>query len=114
MSLAWEALQLLMTDYHITVGQKVAENWHLPEQVKVAIIYYRDYANHQEDSLMKGAMITCLADQFATDLLDSNSGDQESITEHPVIQDLNLYPEDMDALFAQGEPILKTVDSMAV
>ncbi len=62
----------------------------------------------------KPAMITSLASQLSTHLLDPTATDEESVRKHPVVRDLNLYPEDLAKLLEQGPTILSTADSMAL
>ncbi len=58
------------------------------------------------------ALITCLADHLASYLLEPTLMDEETLLALPVIQDLNLYSEDVSSLLEQGETILKILDSM--
>ena len=59
-------------------------------------------------------MVTCLADCLASHLLGLNTLDTTTLESLPVVDALNLYPDDMDELQAQGEKILQAVDAMVV
>ncbi len=109
---SWNEIHSLVEEYHIPVGGMIAEKWQLPAQVREAIVYYADYS--QASSAKKAVMITCLASILATHLSDPAICDQESVTSHPVVHDLNLYPEDLTALLDKGEEILSGADSIAV
>ncbi len=109
--LEWEPVERLMQEFHIPVGVMIADKWSLPAQVREAITYYADYS-HAPTS--KPALITALASRLATHLMDPTATDEESVRNHPVVRDLNLYPEDVAKLLEQGSTILDTAESMAV
>jgi HD-like signal output (HDOD) protein len=108
---SWAIMDTLIQELSIMAGTKLAEAWQLPEPVQEAIRFYPDGAYHHATSPTKGAMITCLADHLATAIVDSSSLDEEAIRAHPVVQDLNFYPEDMDAIFELKDTIQKSVES---
>lgn len=57
--------------------------------------------------------MTCLADRLATYLLIPDSFDDNTLRDHTVFADLNLYPNDIDILLGLKEKILNLVDTMA-
>ena len=111
-TLSWDIMNTFLTDLHVQVGVKLATSWELPAQVIESIMYYANYS--QAPSTNKTAMATCLADYFASALLGPTEQDEEVLRSLPVIQDLNLYPEEVTALLEPGPTIRQTVDSMAV
>jgi len=112
LALEWESFSMFLDVYHVPVGASVVEKWKLPPQVKEAILYYRDYSQSQHPSLV--AMVTCLADHLASHILELDSLDKAGLESLPVVEALNLYPDDMEALHDHGETILQTVDAMVV
>lgn len=110
-SLNWEETYALMQEYQVLVGNMIADKWTLPDQVKEAISHYSDYS--PESSPSKMSMITCLSDHLATHLLDPDTTDEQSVRDRPVIQDLNLYPEDLDTLFEKRDMVLEGSNVMA-
>ncbi len=108
---SWEMINTLIQELSILAGGKLAEAWQLPEPVQEAIRLYPDETYHQATSPTKGAIITCLADHLASVIVDPSSHDEEAIRALPVVQDLNFYPEDMDALFELKESIQQSVES---
>jgi HD-like signal output (HDOD) protein len=112
--LSWEVIEILIQEFHITAGTKLAEAWQLPQPVQETIRFYPDAAYHQAISPTKGAMITCLADHLAASLVDSASLDEEALRALPVVQDLNFYPEDMDAIFELKDTIQESVEAFLV
>ncbi|MDA0738144.1 MAG: HDOD domain-containing protein [Nitrospirae bacterium] len=111
-TLEWNGFSMLLEVHHVPVGASVVEKWKLPPQVKEAILYFRDYTQSPNPSPV--AMVTCLADCMASNLLGLNSLDAAELESLPVVEALNLYSDDMDDLQAQGEKILQAVDAMVV
>ena len=103
-----------MEEFSIMAGTKLAAAWQLPESVQEAIQFYPDEAYHQATSPTKGAMITCLADHLATAIIDPTSLDEDAMRALPVVQDLNFYPEDMDAIFELQDTIQQSVEAFLV
>lgn len=108
---SWTIMDPVIQELAIVAGTKLAMAWQLPEPVQEAIQFYPDGAYQQATSPTKGAMITCLADHLATGIVDPSSLDEETMRAHPVVQDLNFYPDDMDALFELKDTIQQSVDS---
>lgn len=113
-SLSWVELEPIIHEFHIMAGAKLAEAWKLPEPVQEAIRLYPDHRYLQATSPTKGAMITCLADHLASYALNSSSLDEEALRALPVIQDLNFYPDDMDALLELHKNIQQSVEAFLV
>ncbi len=112
LALEWKSFSMLLDVHHVQVGASVVEKWKLPPQVREAILYYRDYTQSPSPSLV--AMVTCLADHFASHILELDSLDEAGLESLPVVDALNLYPDEMKTLYAHGETILQSVDSMVV
>ena len=105
------AIISFLDGYHSRVGSLIATEWVLPQQVAVAITYYRIY--EQAPSHQQEAMMICLADRLSTYILVPGSFDDSTLRDHSVFADLNLYPNDVDTLLSLKENILNLVDSMA-
>jgi HD-like signal output (HDOD) protein len=111
---SWTILEPLIQECHISAGTKLAEFWELPDPVQEAIRLYPDHTYSQASSPTKGAIITCLADHLASFCLGISSFEEEALRALPVIQDLNFYPDDMDALLELGEGIRQSVEAFLV
>ena len=109
---SWAVIEQLMNECHVQVGRKLAESWKLPEPVQEAILLYQDHTYAQATSPTKGAMITCLADHIASFQLDPTATGEETLLTLPVVQDLNFYPEDMNALLEAQDTIHSSVECM--
>jgi HD-like signal output (HDOD) protein len=105
------AIIAFIDGYHSRIGSLIATEWALPPQVAQAITYYGMY--EQAPSHRQEAMMTCLADRLATYILIPDSFDDQTLREHSVFADLNLYPNDIDALLSLKEKVLNLVDTMA-
>jgi HD-like signal output (HDOD) protein len=105
------AIIAFLDGYHSRIGNLIATEWALPPQVADAITYYGIY--EQAPSHRQEAMMTCLADRLATYILIPDSFDDNTLREHSVFADLNLYPNDIDALLSLKDKILNLVDTMA-
>ena len=105
------AIIAFLDGYHSRIGNLIATEWALPPQVADAITYYGIY--EQAPSHRQEAMMTCLADRLGTYILIPDSFDDSTLREHSVFADLNLYPNDIDALLSLKDKILNLVDTMA-
>jgi HD-like signal output (HDOD) protein len=112
LSLTPAATFALLEDGHIPVGKLLAEKWELPKPVRAAIAHHADY--RQAIGFEQDAMITCLADRLATDLTVADAFTAETLRDHPVFADLNLYPDDVTALLSKKDSVARIVDAMTV
>lgn len=106
------ALYLLIDSYHSRVGGLIAEKWNLPKQVAAAIQYHGDY--HHASSFRQECLLTCAADRLASHLLMPDDMPEETLRDHPVFAELNLYPNDIDQLVAGKDKVLAMVSSMSL
>jgi hypothetical protein len=58
-------------------------------------------------------MVTRLADCLSYHVLDPGIFDEESIRHHPVLTDLNLYPDAVEALLAKRDAVLLMIEGMS-
>ncbi|MBH0200167.1 MAG: HDOD domain-containing protein [Nitrospira sp.] len=103
-------LRMLMNGYHSRVGCLIADKWSLPKQVAEAIQYYSDY-DHAV-SFRQECLLTYVADRLATHLLTPDDMPEDSLRDHPVFAELNLYPNDIDQLVSCRERVLAVVNAM--
>lgn len=91
------AMYVAMQEFHLLAGAALAQRWHLPKQVVETVFYHHDYA--AAPTCGEAAMQTCLADHLAQLVAVSGEGvDEEMIRGLPVLEDLNLYPDEIDVL----------------
>jgi putative nucleotidyltransferase with HDIG domain len=103
-------LRMLMNGYHSRVGCLIADKWSLPKQVAEAIQYYSDYDH--ATSFRQECLLTCVADRLATHLLTPDDMPEDTLRDHPVFAELNLYPNDIDQLIACRDKVLAVVNAM--
>lgn len=96
--------------YHFEVGSLIAEKWGLPKQVAVAIQYYREYDHATE--FRQECLLTCVADRLASHLLTPEEMPEETLRDHSVFTELNLYPKDIDQLMTMKDRVLTVVNAM--
>ncbi len=105
-------LPALMDECHTVVGLRIGKSWALPGPVISAIATYACY--EQVPGFTQEAVVTCLADRLATDLIQPGRFDEESLRDHVVFSHLNLYPDDVTGLRAKRAKVAETVDAMTV
>lgn len=104
------ALSGWIAGYHTEVGALIADKWGLPKQVAVAIQYYGDYDHATE--FRQECLLTCVADRLATHLLTPNELSEDTLREHSVFAELNLYPQDIDTLLLTKDQVITIVNAM--
>jgi HD-like signal output (HDOD) protein len=93
------------------VGKRLAEVWALPGAVAAAIVHQDSYC--EAGAFANDAMTTALASLLATWSIDPEAS-PEALREHAVFADLNLYPEDVEALLSKRATVLAVVDALTV
>ena len=103
-------IKILIEGYHTRVGILIADKWSLPKQVAEAIQYYGDYEH--STAFRQECMLTFVADRLASHLLTPEEMPEDSLRDHPVFAELNLYPQDIDKLLTTRDQILTIVNAM--
>jgi len=110
--LSLELVRLLMEEFHRTVGNTVAKQWGLPEQVQVTIGSYHKYetvTSFQDETAM-----TYLSDRLALWLTEPEALSREDLIKDPVFQNLNFYPDDVEALLNKRDAVYQAVSAMSL
>lgn len=100
--------------FHTRVGRLLAERWELPEPVLESIARHHEIEMPAE--LGKAVQITAVADllaYIATKPEEEHEAERASLDGHPLFAALNLYPDDVDALFAKRAAILEQAEAFA-
>ncbi|MBH0203250.1 MAG: HDOD domain-containing protein [Nitrospira sp.] len=103
-------IKTLIEGYHTQVGVLIAGKWSLPKQVAEAIQYYGNYEH--TSAFRQECMLTFVADRLASHLLTPEEMSEDSLRDHPVFAELNLYPQDVDKLLTTKEQVLTIVNAM--
>jgi putative nucleotidyltransferase with HDIG domain len=99
-----------MDDLHAPVGALLAQRWGMATWMSAAIRRHHDPqepGEHEEEARM-----TCLADLLAHWALAEGTTDRDFAADHPVLELLNLYPDDVARLLRQREKVLDTVEAL--
>ena len=105
------AVSAIMEAYHTRVGSLIAAAWSLPPHVAESIAYHHDYLI--APTCAEAVMVTRLADCLSYHLARPEIFDEDSIRHHPVLADLNFYPDDVEALLGKRDTIRRVVEAMA-
>lgn len=98
----------LIDDLHALAGKALAQAWSLPQVVADMI------ARHHDASATQPTVhIIQLADALAHVALADAATDEAHVRSHPVLDPLNLYPEDVDRLLARREAIASAAGAFA-
>lgn len=94
--------------FHGIVGGALVAGWNMPPVVAEAIFYHHDYAGLEHPN--EAVMLTHLADRLATwmgagDLGTHAPETEASIAAAPVLDGLNIYPDELTQLFGQRQRI---------
>lgn len=95
--------------YHTQVGTLLASAWALPPEVCASMVYHHNYMT--APAHLDAVMVTCLADRMAYTLAQSGV-EWESLRHDPLWTQLNLYPDDVEALLASHQALEQGVQAI--
>ena len=108
--LAEPEVQAILDELHTTFGFELATRWKLPEQVGIAILNHHDYSKAVAHA--ESAMLACLADMLSYHAMNAAGAlDDAGIRALPVLEHLNLYPDDVDGLLQKKDQILALAEA---
>jgi putative nucleotidyltransferase with HDIG domain len=105
------AISAVMEAYHTQVGSLIATQWALPPHVTESITYHHDYL--VAPMCTEAVMITRLADCLSYHLDMPEIFDEDSVRQHPILTDLNFYPDDVETLLARRDTVRSMVEGLA-
>jgi putative nucleotidyltransferase with HDIG domain len=98
-------LETAMNELHEAVGARLVEAWKLADWTAAVVAHHHDPAKaapHDEE-----ARITRLADLLAHWALDASRSPADFRGDDPVVQELGVYPEDLEKLLARRDEALE-------
>ncbi len=103
-------LSALVGRYAAQAGVMLAEEWRLPSSVALCIRYFGDFnsAQNAKDTVAVVDAGSYLATEHLLDALQVDDALQQ-----PVMQYLNFYPDDIEALLEHADHIQQTMEGMA-
>jgi len=101
----------VISSLHARVGGDMIKHWKLPVRLAEVVQFHHDPL--KSPTARNQSMMTALADDLAHCLM----GGPKTITvgqfnEHPLLGELNIYPDEMDALIAFGPKAKLSVEMM--
>jgi len=98
-----------MTEFHAELGARIATHFGLPDWTAEAIRFHHDPAAAGEHPTE--ARITRLADLLAHWSLDDSKGPEDFESENRVVEELNLYADDLMRLLELRRRVLEVAES---
>lgn len=107
-----ETAEILVEDFHSSVGSILTFSWGLPDQVSKACLYYLTY--EEAPTYKQEITATYLSSRLAELLDTTNPADIDEIAEDPAFQAINLYPEDIERLLGKKDEVQEKLMAMAL
>ena len=97
---------------HARVGADMIKFWKLPVRLAEVVQFHHDPM--KAPTARNQAMMTALADDLAHWLLKGPKHiELTCVSEHPLLSELNIYPDEMEALLDFGPKVKLSVEMMA-
>ena len=98
------------------IGSQVVDHWEMPKVVCDVVTWFDKY--EQAGNSKELTMIVVAASKFAQYGFVISPAHpvltKKELMEHPVLGDLNLYPEDVEALLSKQSTVKSTLESMSL
>ncbi len=98
------------TALHSHVGADLISRWSLPVRLVETVRFHHE--PHRATTAAQTAMMTALADDLAHFLFGPKVVTIEALQSHPILDPLNIYPDEFDALLAKQDEIKQIVESL--
>lgn len=95
-------------------GEALTAAWGMPEPVTLSVQFHTDFekAPQHMDAVAVTTAAIALCNVFLAQ--DETAEDAEQVLrEHPVLEHLNLYPDDVDDLLSRRDPVVESAASLA-
>lgn len=115
-TLPLENIRAVADAHHVLIAKRVLEQWHLPVRLAETIAFQ---ANPLASTGAKqGAMLLAFAIDLAHLALLPNGSPQcaaaeTALRDHPMIEPLNIYPDELDALLKARATVLETMQLLS-
>ncbi len=106
-----EAVQIVVQEFHQNLGSEMVKKWALPERLVETIAYHHNPM--EAPTCSQQAQLTSLASDFSHHLVGPLEISEETLRDHPMLGPLNLYEEEVEALFKQKEKVLELVQAVS-
>ncbi len=95
---------------HPHVGADLVGRWSLPVRLVETVRFHHE--PHRSVTAAQTTMMTALADDLAHLLYGPKTVTTEALQSHPLLDPLNLYPDEFDALLAKQDAVRQIVESI--
>ncbi len=102
-------LMAAMEEFHAAVGKRMVEHWDLPEWMGIVVEHHHDYKQAPERA--RETMIVHLGDQLAHWALDEGNEECDFDANIEVLDDLNVYSDDLAKLLALRGDVLDVTEA---
>lgn len=102
--------RVVLNVFHDQVAQIMAERWKLADGIAVALGAHHDWP--RAESFAGLAATVYFADRLAHELMQSEAvhPNETPLEDDPVLEELNLYPDQVEALRSHGETVRKYLE----
>jgi putative nucleotidyltransferase with HDIG domain len=106
-----EELLGLVTEFHAEAGARLVASWKLPVRLGETIRYH--HHPHDAPTASRQALMTALADELShLTIGEPDEEREEALGQHPALEPLNMYPDELDALLARRAQIAAQVEAI--
>jgi HD-like signal output (HDOD) protein len=105
------SVAILLDHLHTRIGQRVTEQWKLPQSVQTCCAFYRQYT--KAPSFQKEATMTYLSTRLAAWLIQTEPLNETAIRADQAFGHLNFYPDDIQELLDKQEVVLSMVQAIS-
>ncbi len=102
-------LDAALFEFHEAIGARMVGHWELPEWMGEVVAHHHDF--RATDEFRRETQITRLGDVLAHWALDEGSEPADYVGDPEVEAELNLYPDDLEKLFALRGQVLGVVEA---
>ena len=106
-----DALLALVDEFHAEAGARLVTGWKLPARLGETIRYH--HAPHEAPTASRTALMTLLADDLSHLTLGSGPADEEAVRNHPTLEALNMYPDELESLLARRDAVRAQVEALS-
>lgn len=100
----------IVESMHGAVGSRLVESWKLPERIAETIAHH--HRPQEAATAAQAAMMTGFADSLAHFAVGPRAVTEEEVRACPLIEPLNIYRDELEALIAKKETIASAAEAI--
>lgn len=100
----------VLDSMHAGVGAQLVESWKLPERLAETIAHH--HRPQEASNVAQAAMMIQFADDLAHFAAGPREVTEEQLRAHPMIEPLNVYRDELDALLAKKQAIATAAETL--